>query len=150
MLCPSWVSRATSAIWPTPATPAPGLESGAERGTTVVLGGSSTAGDVGRMPGTCRGTDAGGGRAALSFSVCHCWAQAGAVLAQIASATTIECRCGLGRRLMSGAPMIRPVLPRLRFDSSGFAAAVRSAEFGLGASGPHRMRTPPWRRGHRS
>ena len=126
MLWPSWVSRATSESWPPLAAAGACLASGVERGTTVVLGGSSMAGDVGRMPGTWMGADAGGGRAALSVSVCHCWAQTGAALAQIASATAIKCRCGLGRRLMPGAPMIRPIVPRLRRDSSRFTAASTS------------------------
>ena len=102
MLCPSWVSSATSASWPPPA-PGPCLASGAVRGTTVVLGGSSNTGDVGRMPGIWIGVDADGG-GVLSVSVCHCWAQTGLAPAQIASAAAIARRSAVGRRAMPGIP----------------------------------------------
>ena len=73
MLCPSWVSRATSESWPA----APGLAFGScvERGTTVVLGGTMV-GELGLKPGTKAGACAGGDSrspgCALSVSVCHC------------------------------------------------------------------------------
>src|SRR5258705_12534997 len=81
MFCPSWVSKATSETCPAMAAPGAGLVSGAERGTTVVLGGTETIGGVATGLGTMRGADTGGDCGVDELvSVCQgarscCWAR---------------------------------------------------------------------------
>src|SRR5262245_62488812 len=96
MFWPSWVRTATSDICPATAGPGAGLASdGAERGTTVVLGGTVSVRDG------ADGSDAAGEGRGVLVSVCQgarcCCARAwGAAMAAPLDSAAAAIKCAIG------------------------------------------------------